>query len=97
MYEAFVEFSERLYPSAQISHLCADYPRAPSLDSPIDSIIDPMIDSILDSTLDALIDAILDPILDSNLSLHQRLVLGPELVAPGGRLMRYAIHATNGA
>ena len=85
MYEAFVEFSERLYPSAQIPHLCADYPRAPSLDSPIDSIIDPMID------------AILDPILDSNLSLHQRLVLGPELVAPGGRLMRYAIHATNGA
>jgi len=85
VYEAFVEFSERLYPSAQIPHLCADYPRAPSLDSPIDSIIDPMID------------AILDPILDSNLSLHQRLVLGPELVAPGGRLMRYAIHATNGA
>ena len=63
------------------------------IDSPIDSIIDPMIDSTIDSTLDALIDAILD----SNLSLHQRLVLGPELVAPGGRLMRYAIHATNGA
>jgi len=60
-------------------------------------MIDSTIDSTLDSTLDALIDAILDPILDSNLSLHQRLVLGPELVAPGGRLMRYAIHATNGA
>ena len=60
-------------------------------------MIDSILDSTLDSTLDALIDAILDPALDSNLSLHQRLVLGPELVAPGGRLMRYAIHATNGA
>lgn len=45
VYEAFVEFSERLYPSAQIPHLCADYPRAPSLDSPIDSIIDPTINA----------------------------------------------------
>lgn len=60
-------------------------------------MIDSILDSTLDSTLDALIDAILDPALDSNLSLHQHLVLGPELVAPGGRLMRYAIHATNGA
>jgi len=60
-------------------------------------MIDSILDSTLDSTLDALIDAILDPALDSNLSLHQRLVLRPELVAPGGRLMRYAIHATNGA
>ena len=57
----------------------------------------PNINTTIDSPIDPLLDALIDAILDSNLSLHQRLVLGPELVAPGGRLMRYAIHATNGA